>query len=154
MRAVIQRVREAAVTVEGREVGRIGPGFLVLLGVGHADTPADVAYLAPKIAHLRVFEDAAGKMNRSLLDVGGAVLLVSQFTLYADTRKGRRPSFTEAAPPAVAAGLVDACAAALRALDLPVATGIFQADMQVALVNDGPVTILIDSADRLQPRAG
>jgi D-aminoacyl-tRNA deacylase len=152
MRALIQRVREAAVTVAGQEVGRIGPGLLVLLGVGHADTEADIAYLAPKIAHLRIFEDAEGKMNRSLLDVGGGVLLVSQFTLYADTRKGRRPSFTGAAPPAQAAALVDACAAALRALGLPVAQGIFQADMQVALVNDGPVTIWIDSAERSSPR--
>ncbi|HET7078130.1 MAG TPA: D-aminoacyl-tRNA deacylase, partial [Chloroflexia bacterium] len=125
MRALIQRVREAAVTVAGQEVGRIGPGLLVLLGVGHADTDADIAYLAPKIAHLRIFEDAEGKMNRSLLDVGGSVLLVSPFTLYADTRKGRRPSFTGAAPPAQAAALVDACAAALRALGLPVAQGIF-----------------------------
>ena len=152
MRALIQRVREASVTVAGQEVGRIGPGLLVLLGVGHADTDADIAYLAPKIAHLRIFEDAEGKMNRSLLDVGGGVLLVSQFTLYADTRKGRRPSFTGAAPPAQAAALVDACAAALRALGLPVAQGIFQAEMQVALVNDGPVTIWIDSAERLSPR--
>jgi D-tyrosyl-tRNA(Tyr) deacylase len=124
----------------------------VLLGVGHADTAADIAYLAPKIAHLRIFEDAEGKMNRSLLDVGGGVLLVSQFTLYADTRKGRRPSFTDAAPPAHAAALVDACAAALRAQGLPVAQGIFQAEMQVALINDGPVTIWIDSAERSSPR--
>jgi D-tyrosyl-tRNA(Tyr) deacylase len=152
MRALIQRVREAAVTVAGQEVGRIGPGLLVLLGVGHADTDADIAYLAPKIAHLRIFEDAEGKMNRSLLDVGGSVLLVSQFTLYADTRKGRRPSFTGAAPPAQAAALVDACAAALRALGPPVAQGIFQAEMQVALINDGPVTIWIDSAERMAPR--
>ena len=152
MRALIQRVREASVTVAGQEVGRIGPGLLVLLGVGHADTEADIAYLAPKIAHLRIFEDAGGKMNLSLLDVGGGVLLVSQFTLYADTRKGRRPSFTGAAPPAQAAALVDACAAALRALGLPVAQGIFQAEMQVALVNDGPVTIWIDSTERLSPR--
>jgi|SRR5689334_5456046 len=153
MRALIQRVREAAVTVAGQEVGRIGPGLLVLLGVGHADTDADIAYLAPKIAHLRIFEDAEGKMNLSLLDVGGSVLLVSQFTLYADTRKGRRPSFTDAAPPAQAAALVDACASALRAMGLPVAQGIFQAEMQVALINDGPVTIWIDSAERASPRA-
>ncbi len=148
MRALIQRVTEAAVTVDGQEVGRIGPGLLVLLGVGQADTEADLAYLAPKIANLRIFEDAEGKMNRSLLDFGGSVLLVSQFTLYADTRKGRRPSFTDAAPPEHAAGLVAACAAALRAQGLPVETGVFQANMQVALVNDGPVTIWIDSAAR------
>ena len=115
MRALIQRVTEAAVTVAGQEVGRIGPGLLVLLGVGQTDTDVDIAYLAPKIANLRIFEDAEGKMNRSLLDFGGSVLLVSQFTLYADTRKGRRPSFTDAAPPERAAGLVAACAGALRA---------------------------------------
>jgi len=148
VRALIQRVTEAAVTVAGQEVGRIGPGLLVLLGVGQTDTDADIAYLAPKIANLRIFEDAEGKMNRSLLDFGGSVLLVSQFTLYADTRKGRRPSFTDAAPPERAAGLVAACAAALRAQGVPVATGVFQASMQVALVNDGPVTIWIDSAMR------
>src|SRR5689334_1974060 len=148
MRALIQRVREAAVTVAGQEVGRIGPGLLVLLGVGHADTDADIAYLAPKIAHLRIFEDADGKMNRSVLDVGGSVLLVSQFTLYADTRKGRRPSFIGAAPPAEAAGRVEAVGAALQALGIPVATGQFQAHMQVALVNDGPVTIWLDSNER------
>ena len=148
MRALIQRVTEAAVTVAGQEVGRIGPGLLVLLGVGQTDTDADIAYLAPKVANLRIFEDAEGKMNRSLLDFGGSVLLVSQFTLYADTRKGRRPSFTDAAPPERAAGLVAACAAALRAQGVPVATGVFQASMQVALVNDGPVTIWIDSAMR------
>ena len=152
MRAVLQRVTSASVTVDGRVTGRIGAGLLVLLGVGQGDSAAEIAYLAPKVAYLRIFEDAAGKMNRSLLDVGGSVLLVSQFTLYADTRKGRRPSFTGAAPPAQAAALVDACAAALRALGLPVAQGIFQAEMQVALINDGPVTIWIDSAERMAPR--
>jgi D-tyrosyl-tRNA(Tyr) deacylase len=152
MRALIQRVREASVTVADQEVARIGPGLLVLLGAGQGDDPAEIAYLAPKVANLRIFEDDAGKMNRSLLDVGGAALVVSQFTLYADTRKGRRPSFTDAASPAEAAALVDAFAAALRALGLPVAQGIFQAEMQVALVNDGPVTIWIDSAERLAPR--
>jgi D-tyrosyl-tRNA(Tyr) deacylase len=145
MRALIQRVREASVTVDGQEVARIGPGLLVLLGVGQGDTAADVAYLAPKIVQLRIFEDPAGKMNLALADVGGAVLLVSQFTLYADTRKGRRPSFTGAAPPAEAAALVEAAAAAIRAQGVPVATGIFQAAMQVALVNDGPVTLWLDS---------
>ena len=154
MRALLQRVREAAVTVGGQEVARIGPGLLVLLGVGQGDGPAEVAYLAPKVAQLRIFEDAAGKMNRSVLDVGGAALVVSQFTLYADTRKGRRPSFTDAAPPAEAAALVDAFAVALRAQGLPVAQGVFQAEMQVALVNDGPVTIWLDSAERLPPRRG
>lgn len=145
MRALIQRVTQAGVTVEGQVVGQIGPGLLVLLGVGADDGPAEVDYLAGKVAHLRIFEDAAGKMNRSVLDTGGAVLVVSQFTLYADTRKGRRPSFIDAAPPAAAATLVAAFAAALQALGLPVATGQFQAHMQVALVNDGPVTIWLDS---------
>jgi D-tyrosyl-tRNA(Tyr) deacylase len=148
MRALIQRVSQASVTVEGRVVGEIGAGLLVLLGVGAGDGPADEAYLAQKIAHLRIFEDAEGKMNRSVLEVGGAVLLVSQFTLYADTRKGRRPSFISAAPPAEAAGRVEAVAAALRALGLPVATGQFQAHMAVALINDGPVTIWLDSHER------
>jgi D-tyrosyl-tRNA(Tyr) deacylase len=148
MRALIQRVSRASVTVEERVVGEIGAGLLVLLGVGAGDSPADETYLAQKIAHLRIFEDADGKMNRSVLDVGGSVLLVSQFTLYADTRKGRRPSFIGAAPPAEAAGRVEAVSAALQALGVPVATGQFQAHMQVALVNDGPVTIWLDSNER------
>jgi D-tyrosyl-tRNA(Tyr) deacylase len=154
MRVLLQRVRTASVTVEGQVVGQIGPGLLVLLGVGAGDSAADLAYLAPKIANLRIFADDAGKMNRSVLDIGGEVLLVSQFTLYADTRKGRRPAFTGAAPPAEATALVAACAAALRDLGLPVASGIFGADMQVALINDGPVTIWIDSAERHLPRTG
>ena len=148
MRTLIQRGSRAGVTVDGQVVGQIGPGLLVLLGVGTGDGPAEVEYLAGKIAHLRIFEDAEGKMNRSVLDTGGAVLVVSQFTLYADTRKGRRPSFIDAAPPAAAAALVAAFAAALQARGLPVATGQFQAHMQVALVNDGPVTIWLDSAER------
>lgn len=145
MRAVIQRVRRAAVVVAGETVGAVEAGWLVLLGVGPADTPAEAAWLADKVAHLRAFEDDAGKMNRSVLDVGGGVLVVSQFTLYGDTRKGRRPSFTGAAPPAVAEPLVERFAAELRAVGLPVATGRFGADMQVELVNDGPVTFVLDT---------
>ncbi len=145
MRAVLQRVSEARVEVAGQEVGRIGRGLLVLLGVGAGDAMPDVRYLAEKTAGLRVFEDADGKMNRSLADSGGAVLVVSQFTLYGDCRKGRRPSFTPAAPPELAKSLYEDFVAHLRSLGLAVATGIFQADMQVHLVNDGPVTLLLDS---------
>lgn len=148
MRAVIQRVRRAAVVVAGETVGAIDAGWLVLLGVGPADTAAEAAWLADKVAHLRAFADDAGKMNRSVLDAGGGVLVVSQFTLYGDTRKGRRPSFTGAAPPAVAEPLVERFAAELRGVGLPVATGRFGADMQVELVNDGPVTFVLDTADR------
>ena len=146
MRAVIQRVRRAAVVVAGETVGAIDAGWLVLLGVAPADTPAEAAWLADKVANLRAFEDDAGKMNRSVLDVQGGVLVVSQFTLYGDTRKGRRPSFTGAAPPAVAEPLYERFAAELRAVGLPVATGRFGADMQVELVNDGPVTFVLDTA--------
>ncbi|MEF3274666.1 MAG: D-tyrosyl-tRNA(Tyr) deacylase [Chloroflexus sp.] len=152
MRAVLQRVTQASVTVDGVVVGAIGRGLLILLGIAQTDTNDDVELLADKIANLRIFSDEEGKFNLSLLDVGGAALVVSQFTLYADTRKGRRPSFTAAAPPAIAAPLVDAFAAALRTRTIPVATGVFGAMMQVALVNDGPVTIVIDSAELRQPR--
>ncbi|MFM7059118.1 MAG: D-aminoacyl-tRNA deacylase [Planctomycetota bacterium] len=145
MRAVIQRVTEASVTVEGCVVGQIGRGFLVLLGITHTDTHKDVNWIAAKIAGLRVFEDAEGKMNLSLADVGGAVLLVSQFTLYGDCRKGRRPSFIEAARPEVAVPLYQAVAAELRGAGLQVETGQFQAHMDVRLLNDGPVTLLLDS---------
>lgn len=155
MRAVIQRVREASVTVAGEVVGAIGNGLLILLGVCHTDTAEDAESLAEKIAQLRIFSDHEGKFNLSLLDVGGAALVVSQFTLYADTRKGRRPSFTAAARPEIAAPLVDAFAATLRTRNIPVATGVFGAMMQVALINDGPVTLVIDSAElRLPRRAG
>jgi D-tyrosyl-tRNA(Tyr) deacylase len=146
MRAVLQRVRRAAVTVGGETVGAVGAGWLVLLGVAPADTAAEVTWLADKVANLRAFEDNDGKMNRSVLDVGGGVLVVSQFTLYGDCRKGRRPSFTGAAPPAVAEPLYERFAAELRAAGLPVATGRFGADMQVELVNDGPVTFVLDTA--------
>jgi len=144
LRAVLQRVREASVTVEGRTVGAIGPGLLVLLGVGRGDGEAEAVALADRIAGLRIFEDAAGKMNLSLLDTHRSALVVSQFTLYADTRKGRRPSFVDAAPPDEARRLYARACEALRALGVTVAEGVFAAQMQVALVNDGPVTIWLD----------
>jgi len=147
MRAVIQRVKRAAVTVGGEAVGEIGAGWLVLLGVAPGDTHKQVEWLADKIANLRAFEDDAGKMNRSVLDVNGAVLAVSQFTLYGDCRKGRRPSFTGAAPPAVAEPLYEAFIVALRMFGIPVATGRFGADMLVELANNGPVTFTLDSAE-------
>lgn len=145
MRAVVQRVTEARVEIDGEIVGAIGPGFLVLLGVAQGDTAADAAYLAEKTAGLRVFEDADGKMNLALPEVGGAVLAVSQFTLLGDCRKGRRPGFTNAAPPELADPLYNDYVAALRSQGLTVATGVFRAEMQVHLVNDGPVTLLLDS---------
>ena len=152
MRALIQRVTEASVTVEAETVGAIGAGYLVLLGVGDEDTSAEAIQLAEKIANLRLFYDEAGKFNLSLLDVGGAALVVSQFTLYADTRKGRRPSFVHAAAPDVAVPLIDQFCATLRGLGLTVATGRFGALMQVRLINDGPVTVWLDTADGLRPR--
>lgn len=154
MRAILQRVAAASVTVAGQIVGEIGVGLLVLLGVAPEDTPAEATLLADKTANLRIFADAEGRFNLSVGEVGGAVLVVSQFTLYADVRKGRRPSFTAAASPELAAPLVDTYVDALRALNLPVATGVFGAMMQVALVNDGPVTIILDSDTFKQPRRG
>lgn len=149
MRAVIQKVTRAAVEVvggNGRETaGSIGHGFVVLLGVGRGDTEADARYIADKTANLRIFEDGAGKLNLSLQDTGGAVLLVSQFTLYADARNGRRPSFSEAAPPEEANALYEQVAAMLRGHGITVETGRFQTHMQVNLCNDGPVTLLLDS---------
>lgn len=145
MRAVVQRTRSASVTVAGRLVGSIGAGLTVLLGVGAGDTPQDAAYLAEKIAGLRVFPDEAGKMNRSVLDTGGSLLVVSQFTLYGDCRKGRRPGFDGAAPPAQARGLYEYFIALCREKKIPVACGEFQAEMLVSLENDGPVTLLLDS---------
>ena len=147
MRAVLQRVSEASVTVDGQVVGRCGPGLMILLGVGPGDGEAEARLLAEKSAHLRIFADETGRFNRSLLDSEGGALVVSQFTLYADTSRGRRPGFTYAAPPEVAAPLVERFCEALRALGVPVETGIFGANMQVALVNDGPVTILLDTAE-------
>ena len=144
MKAVLQRVLRASVRVDGRVEGEIGAGLLVLLGVAEADTEAEADRLAGKIARLRIFEDDSGKFDRSLLDTGGGALVVSQFTLIADTAKGNRPSFSAAAPPEEAEPLYELFCAALRALDLEVATGVFGASMAVELVNDGPVTIVLD----------
>jgi len=144
MRAVIQRVNEASVTVDGKVTGAIGKGLLGLLGVGHADTEAAAQALAAKIVKLRIFSDAEGKMNLSVQDVGGGVLVVSQFTLLADTRKGNRPSFTDAAPPEIGNSLYEEFCRAAVALGTPVEKGIFGAHMDVRLTNDGPVTIVMD----------
>lgn len=145
MRAVVQRVRSAGVRVDGEEVARIGPGYAVLLGVSVDDTEADARALAEKIAHLRIFDDDQGKLNRSILDVGGTVLSVSQFTLYGDTSGGRRPSFIKAAPPQQAEALYDVFNQRLRDLGVPVETGRFRAVMVVAIENDGPVTLILDT---------
>lgn len=145
MRAVVQRVSRASVTVEGRVVGEIGAGLLALVGVADGDTPADLDYTASKIREMRIFPDADGRMNRSVVDSGGAVLVVSQFTLMGDVRNGRRPGFSGAAAPDVARRAYEDLVARLRSEGLPVETGVFQAHMHVELVNDGPVTILIDS---------
>ncbi|MBW7863476.1 MAG: D-tyrosyl-tRNA(Tyr) deacylase [Candidatus Hydrogenedens sp.] len=145
MRAVVQRVSESSVAVDGEVTGAIGPGLLVLLGVGAGDRAADADYLVDKIAGLRIFCDDEGKMNRSVEETGGEILLISQFTLHGDCRRGRRPSFTAAARPETAIPLYERMAAGFRARGLTVATGVFGAHMQVSLVNDGPVTILIDS---------
>jgi D-tyrosyl-tRNA(Tyr) deacylase len=145
MRAVVQRVSRAEVRVEGRLVGGVGRGLLVLLGVAREDTPDTGKVLAEKIANLRIFDDDQGRMNRSLLEAGGAVLCVSQFTLYGDCRKGRRPSYDRAAPPEAARALYEIFVESLRALNVKVETGEFRAMMDVELVNDGPVTLLLDS---------
>jgi D-tyrosyl-tRNA(Tyr) deacylase len=145
VRALVQRVTEACVRVDGDVVGEIGPGLCVLVGVTHDDTAATAHKLAEKVWHLRVFDDADGVMNLPLSETGGSALVVSQFTLYGDTRRGRRPSWAAAAPPDQARGLVEAFAQALRDLGAPVATGQFAARMQVELVNDGPVTLLIET---------
>ncbi len=148
MRAVVQRVSRARVIVDGKVTGEIGPGLVVLVAVGRGDTPETASVIAEKVAHLRIFDDHAGKMNRSLLDTRGAALAVSQFTLYGDVRRGRRPGFEQAAPPELANTLYEEFVRALRALGIRVETGVFQARMAVELTNEGPVTILLDS-DRL-----
>ncbi|MSQ22866.1 MAG: D-tyrosyl-tRNA(Tyr) deacylase [Dehalococcoidia bacterium] len=152
MRALIQRVVQASVSVDQQVVGSIGRGLVVFLGVGAGDTAEDASYLAEKIAHLRIFADAEDRFNLSALETGGQVLLVSQFTLYADTRKGRRPSFVGTASPQEAEPLFQQMATLLRERGLHVDTGRFQQHMLVSLVNDGPVTILLDSQDRHKPR--
>ena len=148
MRMVVQRVSRALVTVEERTVGEIGPGLLVFLGVGREEGEAEVGWAVSKIAGLRIFEDEEGRMNRSVEAMGGSVLLVSQFTLFGDVRKGRRPAFTAAAEPELADRLYQEVAAGLRELSIPVETGTFRAHMEVELLNDGPVTILLDSEKR------
>ena len=152
MRALIQRVARASVTVESREVGAIGSGLLVLLGVSAEDTETDVQYLVDKTVNLRIFADELNRFNLSALDTGAEVLVVSQFTLYGDTRKGRRPDFTRAAPPDLAQRLYEHAVGLFREKGLTVATGVFQEYMQVSLQNDGPVTLMLDSADRHRPR--
>lgn len=144
MRAVLQRVTQSHVAVEGRIVGEIGHGWLVLLGVGRDDTPETTQWVAEKCVHLRAFADDDGKMNLSLLDVGGSMLVVSQFTLYGDCNRGRRPGFDAAATPESAKALYELFCQSVRRLGVPVQTGIFQADMQVSLVNDGPVTLVVE----------
>ena len=145
MRCVLQRVTSASVSVSGQIVGEISRGLLALVGVAKDDGPADIEYVASKIRDLRIFGDEHGRLNRSVVEVGGAVLVVSQFTLLGDVRKGRRPAFDDAAPPDMARALYDGLVERLRALDLRVETGVFQAMMQVTLLNDGPVTLLLDS---------
>jgi len=144
MRAVVQRVKKASVSVEGRLVGAVGPGLMILLGIREGDTEEEARWMAPKIATLRIFPDDEGKLNRSVLDTGGEALVVSQFTLYADCRKGRRPSFVEAARPEVADLLVAKFVELLRAEGVHVETGIFQAEMLVEIHNDGPVTVIVE----------
>jgi D-aminoacyl-tRNA deacylase len=145
MRAVVQRVSSASVVIAGETVGEIGVGLVVLLGVTHNDTPEQAKWLAQKVAGLRIFSDAQGKMNCDLAEVDGAILIVSQFTLYGDCKKGKRPSFVDAAPPPIAIPLYEAFINGVKALGIRVATGRFGADMQVELVNDGPVTLIVES---------
>ena len=148
MRVVLQRVAHASVTVDGEIIGKIQRGFLLLVGVTHDDTMEDMEYLVRKIVQMRIFEDEEGKLNRSIQDIGGEILSVSQFTLYADTKKGNRPSFSKAAPGDVALEMFEQFNGLLRDTGIPVETGQFGADMKVELLNDGPVTILLDSKNR------
>lgn len=152
MRALIQRVAQASVMVGDQQVGQIGPGLLVLLGIAGEDTEADAQYLVEKTVNLRIFPDEQNRFDHSALDTGAELLVVSQFTLYGDTRKGRRPDFTRAAPPDQAQQLYEHTVDLFRAAGLTVATGVFQEYMQVSLQNDGPVTLMLDSADRQRPR--
>ena len=145
MRACVQRVTSASVRVNGQVTGQIARGLLVLLGVQQGDTADDLRWMVDKLVGLRIFEDDAGKMNRSLVETGGAILVVSQFTLLGDCRKGRRPSFIDAAPPEIAERMYDDFVSAVKGQGIPVATGVFRAHMDVALVNDGPVTLIVDS---------
>lgn len=145
MRAVVQRVKESSVAIDGQTVGQCGQGLMILIGVEEGDTDKDLQYIADKAPNLRIFEDEAGKMNRSVLDVGGQILAVSQFTLLGDARGGRRPSFTAAARPDTAVPMYDKLVERWRSMGIHVETGVFGADMQVSLINDGPVTILLDS---------
>jgi D-tyrosyl-tRNA(Tyr) deacylase len=145
MRAVVQRVSRGRVTIDGRAVGEIGSGVVVLVGVGREDTPESARYLAGKIAHMRIFDDDNGKMNRSLIETGGSALVISQFTLYGDTRRGRRPAFERAAAPESAAPLYEGLIQELRSAGIRVETGVFQSQMTVDLANEGPVTILLDT---------
>ena len=148
MRAIIQRVTSASVSVDGKVISDIDKGFMILLGVGQNDSGDDIAWISKKIANMRIFNDDEGKMNLSILDIAGEILLISQFTLYADTRRGNRPGFTEAAAPDLGNKLYEATADELRKYNIPVSMGIFGADMQVSLVNDGPTTIILDSEKR------
>jgi D-tyrosyl-tRNA(Tyr) deacylase len=154
MRALIQRVSEASVSIDGEVVGALGPGLLVLLGVSRDDTDKDASYIVTKVVNLRIFSDDEGKFQSSATDIGAELLVVSQFTLYGETRKGRRPSFTLAAAPNEATRLFERVVALFKETGLKVETGTFQAYMAVALVNDGPVTLMLDTADRERPRRG
>lgn len=154
MRALVQRVTQASVSVDGEEVGEIGPGLVVLLGIAQEDGEEDARYLVDKITNLRVFPDDEGRFNRSALECGAEFLVISQFTLYGDTRRGRRPSFVRAAPPEQAEALFTRTLELFKATGLKVETGRFQAHMLVDIRNDGPVTLMLDSADRVRPRRG